>query len=266
MAKNMDILLKTDDPNINTTPNNSDILFYSKRKIKSICKALCINAIDYRPEKTIASIKDYIESKDNKERILYSEISSFIFGLNENQRGTFASNIEKLLLYSLNEKNNVDEDCNKIVIKIYDHFHLALHQVENVKSILSSGVEDAKDSIKKDVKGIEKEYITILGIFASVVLTFVGGVTFSSSVLQNIDSISIYRLLIVIDLLAVILSNVIYILVKFICQINDKEIKIFKVTLLNVVYGCIAFIVIVAWIIDAHSLSEFVRQFFPWIC
>ena len=69
------------------------------------------------------------------ERILYSEISNFVFGLDVPGRGVFATNIEKLLLYVLDDENTVNEDCKKLTIKIYDHFQLALCQIENVNNI-----------------------------------------------------------------------------------------------------------------------------------
>ena len=53
-------------------------------------------------------------------------------------------------------------------------------------------------------KGMEKEYISILGIFASIVLAFVGGLTFSTSVLANIDKASIYRLVIIACIIGIV--------------------------------------------------------------
>ena len=115
------------------------------------------------------------------------------------------------------------------------------------------------------MRGVQKEYITILGIFSSVVLAFVGGITFSSSVLQNIDAVSIYRLLMIIDLLAMVLINSIYILIKFIMHINNKGEPLFGIKKVNIAMGIIAFVIIIAWFVDVKSLSEFIGGFLPWI-
>ena len=40
----------------------------------------------------------------------------------------------------------------------------------------------------------QREYISILGIFAAVVLAFTGGIAFSTSVLKNINTVSVYRI------------------------------------------------------------------------
>ena len=85
-----------------------------------------------------------------------------------------------------------------------------------------SDIQSNTDKLKQEIKGYQKESITILGIFASIVLAFTGGMTFSSSVLENIDKSSIYRIILVICLLGIVLFNVIWMLIKFLCDINGK--------------------------------------------
>lgn len=85
-----------------------------------------------------------------------------------------------------------------------------------------SDIQSNTDKLKQEIKGYQKESITILGIFASIVLAFTGGMTFSGSVLENIDKSSIYRIILVICLLGIVLFNVIWMLIKFLCDINGK--------------------------------------------
>ena len=158
----------------------------------------------------------------------------------------------------------MSEDSKRIIIKIYDHFQLALHQIENVNNIFASSIEEAKENLKKEIKGVEKEYISILGIFAAIVLAFVGGITFSTSVLQNISSVSVFRLLLIVDFLAFVLINIIHILVKFIFTINEKDAKIFNVKALNATCLVIAAAIIVAWLLNANQLPDFISSFLPW--
>lgn len=280
MDKNLDVLLKTEnDASADTNDVHEDPFKYSKYRIKNICRALCLSSKDYKPERTVNAIKGYLSEKSTRERILYSEISTFVYGLQSEEQGNFATNIEHLVSYALDETNSVDDVHCKIIIKIYDHFQLAINQKilssstrELVGEELVKGMDVAKAEISKqitedvkiDTKEIEKQYITILGIFASVVLSFVGGITFSSSVLQNIDAVSIYRLLAVIDLLAFVLTNTIYILVKFICQINNKDVKPFGMKWLNISFLVFGLLVVVAWLINAHVLSDYISQWLPW--
>lgn len=236
----------------------------TKRKINGICKALSLETQKYDPKKTVDNISSYISSVNKLDRILYSEISNYVYSLNMSERGAFNTNVEKLLLYSLDDGNMVGEDCRKMIVKIYDHVQLAVHQIENVNNIFASSIEDAKENLRDQIKGIEKEYISILGIFASIVLAFVGGTTFSTSVLQNISDVNIFRLLLVVDSLSFMIINVIYILVKFIFTINDKDSNIFHVKALNISCLVIALVIIILWVLGADRLPNFISQILPW--
>lgn len=147
---------------------------------------------------------------------------------------------------------------------ILDQFQLALHQIENVNNIFANSIEEAKENLQKQIKGVEKEYISILGIFAAIVLAFVGGITFSTSVLQNISVVSVFRLLLVVDFLAFVLINVIYILVKFIFTINEKDAKLFNIKALNIACLAIAIIIVISWTLNANQIRDFISQFLPW--
>lgn len=261
--KRLDALLKTMDDS-KMTLEQSYKFMNTKRKINAICKALSLETQKYNPRKTVENIDSYISSTNKLDRILYSEISNYVFSLNLSERGVFVTNLEKLLLFSLDSAHDINEDSRKLIIKIYDHSQLALYQIENVKNIFAVNIDDAKINLQKEIKGVEKEYISILGIFASIVLAFVGGITFSSSVLQNIASVSIYRLLIVIDLLALVLINVINILVRFVSIINNKDPKVFKIKTINIICLIIAFVILLGWILNIYSLSDFISSFLPW--
>lgn len=260
---NLDVLLRTTD-NTTISLEHSKKFINTKREINAICRELTLESQKYDPQETVENINAYITSSDKLERILYSEISNYVFSLEMAQRGVFATNLEKLLLYSLNENNNITEDSKKLIVKIYDHFQLALHQIENVNNIFANSIEEAKENLQKEIKSVEKEYISILGIFAAIVLAFVGGIIFSTSVLQNISAVSVFRLLLVVDFLAFVLINVIYILVKFIYTINEKSVKLFNVKVLNIACLVIVFVIIVAWLFNVNQLPDFIAEFLPW--
>lgn len=151
-----------------------------------------------------------------------------------------------------------------MIVKIYDHFQLALHQIENANNIFADSIEEAKENLQKQVKSVEKEYISILGIFASIVLAFVGGITFTTSVLQNISAVSVFRLLLVVDFLSFVLINIIYILIKFIFTINEKNAKLFNIKALNITCLIIGIAIVVSWILSINQIPDFISEFLPW--
>lgn len=238
----------------------------TKRQMRGLCNALSKDSSEYKPEEMVKTIDSYLNRPDKLDRILYSEMSNYIFGLTSASRGTFSTNVENLLLYVLEERNSVEEDTRKIIIKIYDHVQLATHQIENASNILNNSILDVKSKLHDEIKGIEREYITILGIFASIVLAFVGGITFTTSVLQNIDKASMFRLILTVDVIGAVLVNVMYLLISFILKINDKDSesnRTFMKTANWTLFG-IAGVVLISWFFNFIDLQKYISKFFIW--
>lgn len=76
----LDKLLRTEDKKPFVIENSSKYK-YTKREMNSICKALSMESRKYDPKVTVRNIDAYIESPDKLERILYSEISNYIYSL-----------------------------------------------------------------------------------------------------------------------------------------------------------------------------------------
>lgn len=85
-------------------------------------------------------------------------------------------------------------------------------EVDGVRGNLEEAKEDVKEvkELREKVQDMQKEYIAILGIFASIVLAFITGIAFSSSVLENIHKSSIYRTIIIALIVGEVLINLMY--------------------------------------------------------
>lgn len=229
----------------------------TKKQMRLLCEGFSVSSIEYESKKMIEDLDAYLKESDKLDRILYSEISNYIFELNDSKRGNFLTNVEQLLIDILDEHNSVNIDVRKIVLKIYDHVQLVTYQVENSSKIFEKSILEVKSKLHDEIKGIEREYVTILGIFASIVLAFVGGITFSTSVLQNIDKVSIYRLILIVDAIGIIFINIIYLLVSFILRINDKEDNNSEfIRSVNSILLAIACVAIVCWFLNITELKE----------
>lgn len=195
----------------------------TKRKIYAICHGLTIETKAYRPEKSVEQIDLYVKTKDKMTRILYSEISNYLFNLEPNERVIFLTNVEKMLIYSLGKEDSINDDVAKIVVKIYDHTQLVNYQIENMNAIFAKRIADAKVDLHSEIKGVEKEYITILGIFAAIMLAFVGTFTFSTSVLNNVTNTNVYKLAVISVVIGFVFYNLVGMLIDFLKEINGKE-------------------------------------------
>lgn len=102
-----------------------------------------------------------------------------------------------------------------------------LDYANSLSDELKSNVEELKkdtDKIKNDLSKAQTDYIAILGIFASVVLAFVGGIAFSTSVFENISEVNIYRLLIVSLIIGVVFVTVIFLMFYFVGVLTGRQI------------------------------------------
>lgn len=178
---------------------------------------------------------------------------------------------------------NTDDNGNIVDIsnqlkKLYDHVSLDIaritysdaadyrliqnENINNVKSqiiLLQEQLEQSKKDIKESYRAVQKahrkvenaqkEYIAILGIFASIVLTFIGGIAFSTSVLQNIHNASIYRIVLITLLIGLVLIDVIYFLFYFIERLvrNRYKTKAKLFYILNAVIISLIVLTVISW-------------------
>lgn len=186
---------------------------------------------------------------------IFDKISQIKVGMNEDgNRKDLAKLRENIkLLHDQYDKKKTKKDLTECIKKLYDHISLEVARLEyndrvfkvNIENSITESVkvridervknvEKDYNSLETEIKNIsnnlkrsEKNYITILGIFASLVVTFVSGLLFSSEVLSNISSVSVYRLIVVILLLGFVLITICFSLYWFITKIinndNDKE-------------------------------------------
>lgn len=181
------------------------------------------------------------------------------------------------------QPKNIDGSGNLVDIsnqlkKLYDHVSLDIaritysdaadyrliqnENINNIKSqinLLQEQIEQSNNSIKESnlkvqkthrkVANSQKEYIAILGIFASIVLTFIGGIAFSTSVLQNIHNASIYRIVLITLLIGLILIDVIYFLFHFIERLvrNNHKQKAKLLYILNAIMIILILLTVIGW-------------------
>lgn len=99
-----------------------------------------------------------------------------------------------------------DEEDNKI-------------NIEKAKEALIN-LNSAADEMEQKIESVHKDSITILGIFASIVLSFTAGIVYSTSVFENVHKASPYRIVGVTLLIGFVLTNVLTILLLYIDRVR----------------------------------------------
>ncbi|PAF47246.1 hypothetical protein BKH41_08170 [Helicobacter sp. 12S02232-10] len=224
----------------------------------------------------------------DKFRHSYSAITAYILKdtTDEERNETLAKISENLSIIADQLKQSKDSKfCWNQFYKLQDHINLEVYRLEyyeekilNLKKSLSEEEENLKTlqtqyrivennlknqqdqykTIENNLKNQQTQYVAILGIFASIILAFVGSFTFSTSVLTNIDKASIYKLVFVMILIGFFVINILYYLFKFVEKIslNGRESnkccksKIFWVNIL-------IFILLLSDVLFYYLLSSF---------
>lgn len=171
-------------------------------------------------------------------------------------------------------------DVSDAINKLYDHVNLDIARIaysdgadrrisgesslETLHAQINSLYTDVQkvQAINKDFEATQKklsdvefkldnsqkEYISILGIFAAVVLAFTGGIAFSTSVLNNIAQASIYRMIGISLVIGLVLVNVLFGLFYYIHSLVNKEKKdILPLIISNIFFVVLLVLTIMTW-------------------
>lgn len=163
---------------------------------------------------------------------MYFEITSAVFQDSEDRRTCAMANLERLMEYTYTEEFLKDkehenkEQYQEIATKIYDHFNLANYQIHEItEKALKLSKEKFKKQTSKELRKAEQNYITILGIFASIVMAAVGSFNYTTAALGALSNPDInYPYVIgMVTVLGVVLVSIMDILTKVVFRMVRTE-------------------------------------------
>ncbi len=183
---------------------------YKDKKLEEMIVLLCEKG-DLSSQ-TDQIIKDLKEIYQGEYRHKYSKITTIILNSTRDREQAFMTLAQNIRTLKEIQDDKEVESIKPKLEKLYDHMNLECIRLQDFDEKMSR-VKDVsiklEDDLNKNYKKLSGElnkqqtqYITILGIFASIVLTFVGGLAFSTSVLSNIDKANAYRLVFVMAFIA----------------------------------------------------------------
>lgn len=139
-------------------------------------------------------------------RILYSSISNVIYQAYESEKNeditdTLLANIDALVNSvahykstkenkALNHQNNAD-DIEKVILKLWDHVTLCIHQYEVLVRTHDEYDKKFQDRIKdyknEMMKEMNTQMITMVGIFTALAFLIFGSMSSLDGVFENLD-------------------------------------------------------------------------------
>ena len=224
-------------------------------------------------EKFLEDLDKYIDLikviYDDEFRHSYSNITAMLIKLNKEnpQALEFVSNNFSSLVDKFPKEENLD--AYKSLNKLYDHIILEQIRLTEVYSDSKELADNARDlskqatkllnranKIVKETISVKTELITVLGIFAAILLAFVGGLTFSTSVFANLHQTSIYRIVLAILLIGFVLSNILYGLFYYIDRLVRRDEEDKKIKPLIITNGIILVLIVATILAWSFALVE----------
>ncbi len=220
----------------------------SKKKIErmsesigDICKALSQSSKDFNNELVFKQIDTYINRHD---RLLYADISNYIFQLHSEQEvSVFQTNLESLLEYVLSDEYTQKIDValdqeerykffrnRKVVLKLYDHVNLARRQYIELRETDEDFERRFDKYFSKHQLEITKEMsnqlVTLVGIFTAIAFVVFGGISSLDDIFRaGMSNIPLIRLMILGTLWSLCMTNLLYIFLFCVGKITKLSIK-----------------------------------------
>lgn len=212
-------------------------------------------------------------SPEQRFRHFYSDIFSVLTQIKQNPElgdiNILGQNLD-LIRIGYHSRNNADDghsiDVSDAIKKLYDHVSLDIARISysdagdwkisgeeviiNLQAQLknmSQNIKDVQSDSEVKISNQQKEYISILGIFASVVLAFIAGIAFSTSVLENISQSSMYRTTMISLIIGLVIVNILFGLFFYINKIVCKEENIHPLVVSNAIIICLMILTLIAW-------------------
>lgn len=136
----------------------------------------------------------------------------------------------------LNDIAQVAEDKAKIAVKSATK--------ESARNAVNVAVDKKMNEITKNVS---ETSVTILGIFASIVLTVVAGLIYSSSVLNNINSANFCRLISVSALIGFVCYSLLALMFRYIERIKYKNDDMPGFNKLSIIVGSVLLLIMIVF-------------------
>lgn len=173
----------------------------------------------------------------SSERIMYSSISNYIFGKDEEELTTFETNIDYVLHYVERKvaANTEDEQLRRMfksVLKFYDHANLAIQQQKLVTRKRIDLEEEVEEILTPKISEITKEMtsqlVGLVSIFTALSFIVFGGISSLENMVTSLqgtlkDQQSVLPILILAMAWAFCMMNLLFGFMYFVIRITNLE-------------------------------------------
>lgn len=203
-----------------------------------ICTMLSSETKKFDAKVFFEKMYKYIVQKD---RLLYTNVTNYIFTLNDEQFGVLQTNIDNVVNYMYAEQFGVDfeqqmksrrrecERTQRAVLKLWDHVNLARRQSllfeqknSDYQRIVDEKMENASAKVSKEMN---MQLISLVSIFTALSFLLFGGLSSLDNILDGAKDIPILKLLITGNIWCLCMMNLIFVFMFFVAKLTKLNIK-----------------------------------------
>ncbi len=204
------------------------------KEMDMICEMLSEETKYFNAKKFFDKIHEYIVKND---RLIYTNITNYIFVLSDEEFGVLQTNIDSVVNYMYGDQYNQDyskllEDRNekrslertqRTVLKMWDHVNLARrqyvmfhHKDEDYGKIVDEKMEIAGAKISKEMN---VQLISLVAIFTALSFLVFGGISSLDNIFAGAKDIPILKLVVVGSIWGFCIMNMLFVFIFFIAKI-----------------------------------------------
>lgn len=256
--------------------------FEKQSQLQKIIEELANSQSAVNAEDDIANYVSRLKDIYNGEfRYLYSSTFAVVagIGMEEEEKLTVLAGNLNTIYEHVFYNDDFDKEFQKNIRKLYDHVNLDLARLNFIRQLelkrknetekLRQDIQSAYselDKVQKKSANMQKDYVAILGIFSAVLLTFIGNIAFSTSVLANIHQSSMYRVAFITVFLGFVVFNLLVYLMNFIKAVMDVDVSLVTDFLehrknINCFFIVMLIALVIAWFIDLNVVKIWMHNF-----
>lgn len=218
-------IFKSEDANIHAEIDKIAIL---KNNTIEICHMMNCDMSKFNLKDTIKKVEIIVSEGS---RFFYSEISNFIYGLDEYSRPSFYNNLNILVDEALRMDEGY-ENVKRAIIKLFDHANLAAKQYDKLKwtdeeftRMFNMNIWSVKEDIERHKKETTSQLISLVAIFTAMSFLVFGGINSLDNIFAGLLDVSILKLMMVGCIWGICMLNLVFVFVYFIAKVSGSDIK-----------------------------------------
>lgn len=238
-----------ENQNLNSYTAISD----QEKRQKMLLGKLSVPPTIFECDEWITLFKSFTQPPHN--RFLYSSISATIISESDDTTASsILTNIKKVT-----DNTQKTDSYHEQLCKFFDHCNLANVQREAYKQtkndIKNITISEIKSINEETSKNITAQLVSLVAIFTAIAFVLFGGITSLTAILQYMENKSLAMLCSIGIVWAFIICNAVYILMKFVFVLTDRNPKQIRIWLMNLL---LLITLIGTWVLNYFKIFPFI--------